>query len=377
MMSGDVDGAWLKELPGAPVAGSRVAVALSGGVDSATAAALLKEAGYEVIGLTMQLWDHGQNMSHRSCCSLEDVYDARKVAQRLDIPFYVVNLEEAFFNHVVQEFLQAPSLGRTPNPCARCNQILKFDLLLKKSLALEASFMATGHYAVRQQSRSNHFELWQASDQRKDQSYFLFAVTQQQLAHLLFPLGSLTKQQTRQLADRYQLAVAQKAESQDLCFIPDGHHAAFLARHAPQLVQPGDIVEAATGRRLGQHQGIGLYTIGQRKGLRLACAHPLYVVAVDPGHNRLLVGPREELFRSSCLVGEVNWLGDEPLTQPIAVLARIRYAATSVAADIIPLTSQRVRVDFAQPQSAITQGQACVFYDGHRLLGGGWIDQVL
>ncbi|MBF0610354.1 MAG: tRNA 2-thiouridine(34) synthase MnmA [Magnetococcales bacterium] len=344
---------------------------MSGGVDSSTAAAWLVEEGWEVIGLTMQLWDHGQSLSttSRTCCASEDIYDARQVAQRLGIPLYVLNMEEAFRQQVVDGFLTDYRQGRTPNPCIRCNQYLKFQLLLDKARALSASFLATGHYAIHKMSDDGTPQLWRGVDHKKDQSYFLFTVTAPQLSLLRFPIGSLTKEETRRLAEKFGLHVARKRESQDLCFVPDGDYESFFRQHGlPE--EAGDIVDTS-GRRLGTHHGLSRYTIGQRRGLGIASPHPLYVVALQVEENRLIVGEEGALYRDSLKLAEVNWLG--PAGNQHRLAARIRYAAEPQPATFIPGELGLGEVFFDQPQRAITPGQACVFYLGDQMVGGGWI----
>ncbi|MBF0136982.1 MAG: tRNA 2-thiouridine(34) synthase MnmA [Magnetococcales bacterium] len=353
----------------------RVAVAMSGGVDSSTVAAWLLEQGHEVIGLTMRLWQQGQGTitGSRTCCATEDLHDARRVAERLGIPFYVINLEEQFRAAVVQDFITSYAAGQTPNPCIRCNQILKFDHLLARARALEASALATGHYAVIRQNGTEKPQLWRGQDPAKDQSYFLFATTVEQLRYLRFPLGELTKNQTRDLARKLGLHNAAKRESQDLCFVPDGDYHAFFKNQAPWLAEPGEIVDQE-GRVLGQHRGLGNYTIGQRHGLGIAAPHPLFVIDIAARHNRLIVGPAEALYKDTLEVVHLNWLAQRPLTDSRPIRARIRYAAAAQPAVIEPLDDlERVRVRFFQPQRAITPGQACVFYAEDRVLGGGWI----
>ena len=350
----------------------RVAIAMSGGVDSSAAAAYLLEQGHEVIGLTMRLWGgERSSSSSRSCCATEDVYDARRVAQTLGIAFYVVDLETPFRQRVVADFLDSYATGRTPNPCIRCNQYLKFELLWQKAQSLNAEFLATGHYAIRREGPWGP-QLWRGTDRKKDQSYFLFTITPEQLNHLRFPVGEMSKEQTRSLAERYDLHVAQKSESQDLCFVPDGNTANFLAREREELLKPGFIVDEQ-GNRLGKHQGLGCYTIGQRKGLGIASPQPLYVVAIQAEQNLLIVGPDSALVRHELMVQEINWLAETPLFKARAIQARIRYAAEAQPAQLIPLGDQRGQVIFDTPQRAITPGQACVFYEGDRVLGGGWI----
>ncbi|MBF0369602.1 MAG: tRNA 2-thiouridine(34) synthase MnmA [Magnetococcales bacterium] len=353
----------------------RVAVAMSGGVDSATVAALLLEQGYEVVGLTMALWSPSPGEpppGSRACCAPEDAYDARRVADTLGIPFYMVDLEETFREEVVADFITAYASGRTPNPCVRCNQTVKFNHLLAKARALEATFLATGHYAIQEESRNGQPLLRRGRDRSKDQSYFLFATTLAQLGYLRFPLGDLTKEETRKLAERFGLHVADKRESQDICFIPDQDMAGFFARQSPHLLTPGEIVDQQ-GQALGSHRGVGLYTIGQRKGLGIAAPEPLYVTRIDPEQNRLVVGPASSLYRPSLEVMDLNWLGEHPPSAGDSVSVRIRYAAEPTPARLEPQADDALRVVFDTPQRAVTPGQACVFYQGDRVLGGGWI----
>ncbi|MBF0161284.1 MAG: tRNA 2-thiouridine(34) synthase MnmA, partial [Magnetococcales bacterium] len=341
----------------------RVAVAMSGGVDSSVAAAALLEQGYEVIGLTMRLWSGGVpgRGSSRSCCTSEDLQDARRVAQTLGIAFFVVDLEAHFYQAVVADFVDTYAAGQTPNPCIRCNERLKFAHLLQQAQALQAEFLATGHYALRCDGPSGP-QLWRGTDHKKDQSYFLFTVTAAQLHHLRFPLGALTKEQTRALAERFGLHLAHKRESQDLCFVPDGDNRAFLAKAgAEPLLREGPIVDEA-GRVLGRHHGLGGYTIGQRKGLGIAAPAPLYVLAIQPAANRLVVGPESALWRSTLRVRGLNWLGDAPLLAPLRIQARIRYAAEPQPALLQPLGAEHAELHFDTPQRAIAPGQACVFY---------------
>lgn len=351
----------------------RIAIALSGGVDSATAAACLLDQGYEVIGLTMQLWNTTQSRKSgsRTCCATEDLYDARRVAQTLDIPFFVVNLESEFRQAVVTNFMNSYALGQTPNPCIVCNQVLKFEHLLKKAQALKAECLATGHYAI-QKEHKGHPQLWRGKDPKKDQSYFLFTTKKDQLTYLRFPLGEITKQETRSLAQRFNLHLSHKAESQDLCFIPDGDRAAFITREGGQGLKPGPILDV-NGTVLGEHQGLAIYTIGQRKGLGISSNHPLYVVSIQPEKNQLIVGPETSLMRDTLTLSKVNWLLEEPFTHPLRIEARIRYSAIAQPATLTPLPNQGARVQFDTHQRAITPGQACVFYSQDRVLGGGWI----
>lgn len=345
---------------------------MSGGVDSSTVAACLLEQGYEVIGLTMHLWSRERlSKNSRTCCATEDVDDARRVAQTLGIAFFVINLEAIFREAVVADFLANYASGRTPNPCIRCNQILKFECLVQTAKNLKAEFLATGHYAVRHETPSA-LQLRRGKDRKKDQSYFLFTVTPEQLRYVRFPLGEMTKEQTRSLAQRFGLHLAHKGESQDLCFVPDGDFPAFLASEARKLLKPGPITDLA-GNKLGTHRGLGCYTIGQRKGLGISSPQPLYVIAIQAKENRLIVGPETALLHRELTAEDINWLGEEPLLAPLHIQARIRYAAEPQPAWITPTGPNSVHVVFDTPQRAITPGQACVFYTKDRVLGGGWI----
>jgi tRNA-specific 2-thiouridylase len=367
-----------------------VVVAMSGGVDSSTTAALLVERGYNVIGLMMRLWAEpapfdlqlGDNApTTNRCCSPEAVADARGVAQKLGIPFYLLNFEADFKSRVVDFFLDGYARGITPNPCLECNRTIKFGALLAKARALGADLLATGHYA-RVRERDGKFELWRGVDPKKDQSYALAILNQDQLAHALFPLGEFTKTETRALARRFDLRVAEKVESQDLCFIADGEYRNFLRRNLPTdpstslrvgLI-PGDIVDTR-GNILARHEGLALYTIGQRKGLNLAVGEPLYVIALDAHNNRVVVGRADELGKRALIADAVNWIAGEPPRNETRVTAKIRYRATEIAATIFPTpeNGQGVRVIFDQPLRDITPGQAVVFYDGDQCLGGGII----
>ncbi|MEO5346623.1 MAG: tRNA 2-thiouridine(34) synthase MnmA [Magnetococcus sp. YQC-9] len=362
-------------LPPTSTPPGRAAVALSGGVDSATTAALLLSQGWEVIGLTMQLWDHGHCLPSgqgRTCCAPEDVQDARRVAQTLGIPFYVLDLEADFRAAVVEDFLSAYAAGRTPNPCIRCNQLLKFRLLLDKAQALGAGFLATGHYARIEQVGGVPW-LRRSMDAKKDQSYFLFATRIEDLARIRFPLGDLTKGQTRALAERFGLHLAEKRESMDVCFVPDGDYPAFFKRMGCEAAcTPGPIVDRA-GRQLGTHSGLGHYTVGQRHGLGIAVGYPLHVLAIEAPFNRIVVGPAEALLSDRLEVDGIHWLDPRPLEGALPVSAQIRHATPAVPALLEPLEGGSVRVVFETPRRGIAPGQACVFYVGDRVLGGGWI----
>lgn len=360
-----------------------IVVALSGGVDSSTVAALLVERGYTVIGMMMRLWSEsalpppllygggvGGGGSNR-CCSPESVADARAVCAKLGIPFYLLNFESEFKTRVVDYFITSYARGVTPNPCLECNRALKFGVLLDKARAFGADCLATGHYA-RVRERDGKFELLRGVDAHKDQSYALCLLKQEQLARVLFPLGEFTKEETREIARRFDLRVAEKDESQDLCFVADGDYRNFLRRNVPNALQPGDIMDTR-GNILARHDGLANYTIGQRKGLGLAVGEPLFVVALDAARNRVIVGHAGELGKRELIAGAVNWIAGESPRGETRVTAKIRYRASEVAATVTPIDSGQVRVVFDDPLRDITPGQAVVFFDGEVCLGGGTI----
>ena len=352
----------------------RVLVAMSGGVDSSVAAALLRDRGYEVIGATMQIWPAGEEENGGGCCSLSAVEDARRVAARLGIPYYVLNLREAFAQEVIEPFVAAYLRGLTPNPCLACNTRIKFGALLAKARAIGAARVATGHYArVDFDPARGRFILCRGLDPRKDQSYVLYGLSQEQLAASLFPLGVLRKEEVRALARRYGLPVAEKGESQEICFIRDDDYAGFIRAYPGREFTPGPIVDRA-GRVLGRHRGLARYTIGQRKGLGIASPHPLYVIELRPAANEVVVGREEELYSSALFAEEVNWIGfGPPLPPGLRVEAKIRYTAAPAAALVEPQGEDRALVRFDYPQRAIAPGQAVVFYRDDEVLGGGTI----
>jgi tRNA-specific 2-thiouridylase len=370
-----------------------VAVAMSGGVDSSTVAAILHERGQSIVGLTMQLWNQrrlpelqGDGPRQHRCCSLDDVYDARRVAEQLAIPFYVVNFERAFERTVVRPFVEDYLAGRTPIPCTRCNNDVKFEQLLTTARQIGAEKIATGHYArVRHNAETNRYELLRAVDDTKDQTYFLFGLTQDQLARAEFPLGEMTKQDVRDVARRLAVPVAEKPESQEICFVPSGSYVRFIEGYLKEqataggsdgegrkLGESGEIV-TTSGEVLGRHQGLHHYTVGQRSGLGIAVGRPIYVVALDGENNRLIVGDDAELRSSVCEVRNINWIPFEAPEAALRAHVRIRNRHQPAEAEITALSPTTARVTFSEPQRAITPGQAAVFYAGSQVLGGGWI----
>jgi len=353
------------------------AVAMSGGVDSSTVAALLQRRGQKVMGLTMQLWNQKRlpelEDDPKRCCMLDDVYDARYIAQKLGIPYYVVNLERHFEELVVRPFIQEYLAGRTPIPCTLCNNLIKFDQFLEVAAAFGAGRIATGHYArLARDEKTGRFLLLRAVDRAKDQTYFLFGLTQAQLARSSFPLGEYTKVEVRGMAEEMGLPIARKSESQEICFVPGGDYGAFIEAHAGAA--PGEIV-TTDGRVLGEHAGVYRFTVGQRKGLGIAVGEPLYVVAIEPSTRRVIVGRDEELLRRDFRVRDVNWIAWEELTGTARVQVKIRNKHEAAPATLTPLADRtRVEVRFDEPQRAVTPGQAAVFYDGDLVAGGGWIE---
>jgi len=360
---------------------TRVVVAMSGGVDSSVVAAMLHEEGYDVVGITLQLYDYGKFAGKKgACCAGQDIYDAKRVADDCGFPHYVLNYENMFKQNVIDDFADSYLRGETPIPCVRCNQRVKFQDLLQTARELNADVMATGHYIKRVQDENGKGRLLRGRDQTKDQSYFLFATTQEQLDFLRFPLGDMTKTETRKLAEKYGLVTADKPDSQDICFVPDGDYASVIQKLRPEAIAPGNIVHT-DGRILGTHDGIINYTIGQRKGLGLGGGEtqgtPLFVVALRPETNEVVVGPREALARDKITLKDFNWLGDMPLSKtPQNLYVKVRSAQDPIPAAIHMNKTGIPEVILDQAYYGISPGQACVIYQDERCLGGGWIDST-
>jgi tRNA-specific 2-thiouridylase len=369
----------------------KIAVAMSGGVDSSAAAAILKAQNHDLVGFSMQLWDQrrGINVDENGdplpsrCCSLDDVYDARRVAEELGFPFYVLNLEREFERDVVQPFVSSYLSGETPIPCVSCNSRLKFASLDRLAASLGCEKVATGHYArVEYDAEAKRYRLFRGRNLQKDQSYFLWELTQDQLSRALFPLGEMSKPEVREVARQRGLAVSEKAESQEICFVPDGNYSGFIDRYltaenAEQKIPgEGELVDSQ-GNVLGHHSGIHRYTIGQRRGIGISHEQPLYVISIDQPKNRVVVGPQEDLLRKEFTAAGVNWIAPEEVRAAESVRAevRVRYRHQESPATITPLPSNHARIVFDEPQRAITPGQATVFYRGNEVLGGGWIEK--
>jgi len=354
-------------------ASQRVVVAMSGGVDSSVAAALVKRAGYDTVGVTLQLYDHGEAISRKgACCAGQDIHDARTVAAGLDIPHYVLDYESRFRESVMDEFVDSYLAGNTPIPCIRCNETVKFRDLLGMAKELGAEAMVTGHYIATRRG-ADGWEMHRPVDLARDQSYFLFSTTQEQLDFLRFPLAELTKDEIRDFAGQLGLVVAEKPDSQDICFVPNGDYAGVIKRLRPDCSLPGEILHM-DGSVLGQHQGVLHYTVGQRRGLGVAVGDPLYVVSIDADARQVIVGPREALARQKILLSEVNWLGGDA-SQALDVRVRIRSTSEPAAAQIKLTGAHQAEIHLATAEEGVSPGQACVFYaaDEERLLGGGWI----
>ena len=354
-------------------------IAMSGGVDSSVAAFLTQQAGFDCIGVTMRLYDNvpDETTDSNTCCSLEDVEDARSVARRLGMPFYAFNFKADFREKVIDRFIHCYECGLTPNPCIECNRHLKFDHLLRRGMELGCDYVVTGHYArIKQDEATGRYILYKAADPSKDQSYVLYSLTQEQLAHTIFPLGELSKSEAREIAEAQGFINARKRDSQDICFVPDGDYVAFMERYLGKSYQPGDFLDFK-GNVVGKHQGAVRYTLGQRKGLGLAMGEPVYVCAKNMEKNTVTVGPNEALYSATLIAEDWNWFPFPALTEPLRITAKARYNQPPQPATVYPEPDGAARVVFDAPQRALTPGQAVVLYDGDMVVGGGTITKVL
>ena len=352
----------------------KVVVARSGGVDSSVAAALLVERGYDVTGMMLRLWNEPGTESANRCCTPDSIALARQVALKISIPFYVIDARQPFHDVVVRNFLADYAQGVTPNPCLNCNRYIRFGLLLNHALALRAEFLATGHYARLKKDGKGKIQLLRALDQAKDQSYVLHVLNQEQLSRGLFPIGDYTKEQVRQLAIRYNLPVAARRDSQDLCFLAGGDYRSFLFRNAPASLRPGKII-TRSGKEVGEHGGLALFTIGQRKGLGVTGDQPFYVIDKDIPNNILIIGKKEELGSTSLSARDFNWISEEIPANPFKAMVKIRYKAIDTWGTVYPRSENTILINFDQPLKAITPGQAAVVYQDQICLGGGIIEQ--
>ena len=345
----------------------KIVAAMSGGVDSSVAAAVLKEEGHQVIGATMQVWPPDGPSSA--------VEDAKKAAGQLGIPHHVIDLRDVFARRVIAEFCREYSLGRTPNPCIICNRDIKFGVLLEKARELGADYISTGHYArIEMDSGNGRYLLKKGADRHKEQSYWLYSLTQAQLSHIILPLGKLTKEEVREIAGKLQLTALSRPESQDICFIPNNNYPRFLKERVPEAACPGPVLDRE-GKVLGEHRGILFYTVGQRRNLGIAAREPQYVIGINPEKNAIIVGGRQEIYRRELTASRLNWIAIDKLSQPIAVSARVRHRHREVTATVTPVADELVHVLFEQPQPAITPGQSAVFYQDDTVIGGGIIDE--
>lgn len=355
----------------------KVVVGLSGGVDSSVAAYLLKEQGYDVIGVTMQIWQEDKEYEEREggCCSLSAVDDARRVADKIGIPFYVLNFRDSFKKNVIDYFIDEYMEGKTPNPCIACNKYLKFDELLKKAQGIGADYIATGHYA-KIEEHNGRYILVKSDDDKKDQTYALYNMTQEQLAHTLMPCGEYTKDRIREIAKEIGLDVHNKKDSEEICFISDNNHGKYISEAMPGKVKQGNFVDK-DGNILGKHKGIVYYTIGQRKGLGLAMGRPVFVTDINPLTNEVVVGAEEDIFKTDLICKDINFIAFDNLDKSLELKAKIRYSAKPATATITPLENGKVRVSFKEKQRAITKGQSVVFYLDDLVVGGGIIESLV